>query len=97
MIQIGQFRFALVPEADENAFLEKTRNDFPQALTSTRITTGFEHTLMKGPVAGQYVWQAKADLMTEAGYDFPGVASQIQETIGNEAVLIGVEIFTEIG
>ena|SRR6266487_875910 len=95
MIETGQFRFALIPGTDEEVFVEHMRNNFPHALNPTRTTTDFTYALMKGPVAGQYVWQTRVNLMTDAGYQFLSNASQIQEIIDKKAVLIGVDVFTD--
>jgi hypothetical protein len=93
----GQFHFALVPGADERAFVDTMRKDVFEVLHSTRITRGFDHVLLKGPAPRQFVWQARVDLMTDHGYDFSADAPQVQELVGSHAVLIGVDTFENVG
>jgi len=97
MDMIGQFRFALIPSADEQRFLDLMRKDVFASLQPTRITRGFDHALLKGPAPGQYVWQARVDLMTDRGYDFDEHAPQVRELVKTDAVLIGVEVFESVG
>lgn len=93
MEMTGQFHFALVPGGDEKAFIDVLHKDVFGALQPTRITSGFDHVLMKGPAPRQYVWQARVDLMTDAGYDFAENVPSVQELVKKYAVLIGVDTF----
>ena len=52
---------------------------------------------MKGPAPGQYVWQARVDLTTDRGYDFSENALQVRELVRSHAVLIGVDVFENVG
>jgi hypothetical protein len=97
MEMTGQFHFALVPSSDEQAFVDAMRKDVFGVLRSTRITRGFDHVLLKGPTPGQYMWQARVDLMSDHGYDFSADAPQVQKAVKNHAVLIGVDAFENIG
>jgi len=97
MDMTGQFHFALVPGADERAFVDTMRKDVFNVLHSTRITRGFEHVLLKGPAPRQFVWQACVDLMTDHGYDFSADTQRVQELVKSHAVLIGVDAFENVG
>jgi hypothetical protein len=94
---IGQFRFALNPGADEQRFLDLMRKDVFASLQPTRITRSFDHALLKAPATGQYVWQARVDLMTDRGYNFDEHTPRVQELVKTDAVLMGVEVFENIG
>ena len=99
MIMTGVYRIALLPSADEQAFVKHMTDVVfknPNALQLTRITRGFEHQLLK--IQGdlrQYAWQAQVDLQTDAGYDF-AQNSRVQESIKDFGVLIGIEAYTNI-
>lgn len=99
MTMTGMYRIALLPRANEQAFVKHMTNVVfknPSALQLTRITRGFQHQLLK--VQGdlqQYVWQATVDLQTDAGYDFAQL-SRVQESIKRFGVLIGVDVYTNI-
>ncbi len=99
MMMTGMYRIALLPGADEKAFVSHMQDEVfkdPNALQSTRNTRGFQHQLLK--VDGnlrQYCWQATADLQTNAGYDFAQEA-QVQKWVQDFGVLIGVESYTHV-
>jgi hypothetical protein len=97
MKMTGQFRIALLPSADPQAFEEHMKNTVfkGSALKPTRITRSFSHTLLQGSMR-QYVWQAAVDLQTDAGYNFAENAAGVQNTIADFGVLIGVEAFTDV-
>jgi hypothetical protein len=95
----GIYRIALLPGADERAFVKHMRDVVfknPNALQLTRITRGFEHRLLK--MHGDlrlYAWQATVDLQTDSGYDFAQNA-HVQKSIQEFGVLIGVEAYTNM-
>jgi hypothetical protein len=97
MEMTGQFRFALIPGADAQAFLDLMRKEVFHTLPSTRITRGFDHALLEGPAPGQYVWQARVDLMTDHGYHFSESAAGVQDLVKDYAVLTGIDVFKNLG
>jgi hypothetical protein len=99
MRMTGVYRIALLPGAEEQAFVKHMTNVVfknPSALQLTRITRSFEHRLLvlQGDLR-QYAWLATVDLQTDAGYDF-AQNSSVQESIRDFGVLIGVEAYTYI-
>ena len=99
MIMTGAYRIALLPSADEQAFVRHMTDvvfNNPSALQLTRTTEQFEHQLLK--ISGdlrQYVWQVKVTLTTDVPYDFTQNA-KVQETIMDFGVLFSVEAYTNI-
>ena len=99
MTMTGIYRIALLPAADEQAFVKHMTDVVfkkPGALQLTRTTSGFDHRLLK--VHGelrQYAWQATVHLMTAAAYDF-AQNERVQEAINKFGVLIGLETYTNI-
>ena len=99
MKMTGQFRIALLPDADPRAFvahMHSTVFEDPGVLQSTRVTRGLDHQLLEGPMR-QYVWQVTVDLMTSnAVYDMAANAARVQESVKQFGVLVGVESFTNV-
>jgi hypothetical protein len=94
----GQYRIALLPGADPQAFVEHMQNEvFRDAggLQLTRITRAFDHRLLAGSMR-QYVWQVTVDLVTDAGYDFAQNAEHVQASVAAFGVLIHIEAFTHV-
>lgn len=98
MVMTGQFRIALLPNADPQAFIDHMKNVVfrdTSALQLTRITRSFDHQLLAGPMR-QYVWQARVDLQTSAGYNFGENAERVQQRVEQFGVLIEIQTFTNV-
>jgi hypothetical protein len=98
MIMTGQFRIALLPNADSRRFIDHMKNVVfgdSSTLQLTRITRSFTHQLLEAPMR-QYVWQVRVNLETGAGYDFAENAGRIQDRIGEFGVLVEIEAFTNV-
>lgn len=96
---IGIYRIALLPRADEAAFVKhmtKVVFENPSALQLTRVTSGFKHQLLK--LSGdtkQYAWMATVSLM-EPHYDF-AQHDQVQKQVEKFGVLCGLDVYTLVG
>lgn len=44
----------------------------------------------------QYVWQARVDLQTSAGYNFAENAERVQKRVEQFGVLIEIQAFTNV-
>ena len=98
MLITGQFRIALLPGTDQQAFIEHMKNVVftgPGVLQLTRITRSFDHQLLEGSMR-QYVWQTTVDLVTDAGYNFLENAERVQASVEAFGVLIHIEAFTNV-
>lgn len=96
---IGIYRIALLPHADEAAFVKhmtKVVFENPHALQLTRITSAFSHQLLKlnGDLR-QYAWAATVSLMG-AQYDFAQF-DHIQKQIEKFGVVCGLDVYTLAG
>jgi hypothetical protein len=112
MLMTGFYRLALHPGADPKAFEHHLMTQvftLPDALQLTRITRGFSHHLLAAthripggsdPVnlhpGPQYLWEARVELQTSAGYDFHENADRVQQHVAQFATLISVEACTNI-
>ena len=100
MKMLGVYHIALLPAADEAAFVRHmTGKVFPSTdiLQLTRITSGFSHQLLRR--AGQlhqFAWNVTVQLVTDAGYDFEQNVQRIQASLHAFGLVIGVDTFTEV-
>jgi hypothetical protein len=90
------YRIALLPDADERAFVDHMAKVF-RILQLTRVTSGFTHMLlaMKSGLR-QYAWIVTVDLVTDQGYNFDENIERIQENIAQFGVLIGAETYENV-
>jgi hypothetical protein len=107
MIMTGQYRLALHPDADAEAF-EKfmTSVVFEESgvLQLTRITNSFQSSLLKTSapesdaayVGRLYVWQVAVGTVNDKGYDFEQNADRVQTRVADQATLTGVEEFINV-
>jgi hypothetical protein len=96
----GVYRIALLPTADEQAFVKHMTNVVfknSDAMQLTRTTADFDHHLLRihGDLR-QYGWQAMVRLVTEVPYNFARNNERVQEAIKEFGVLIGLETYTRI-
>lgn len=100
MRMLGVYHIALLPTADETAFVgHMTAKVFPRSdiLQLTRVTSGFTHRLLKrAGQLDQFAWNVTVQLMTDAGYDFEQNVERIQASLQAFGLLIGVDTFTEL-
>jgi hypothetical protein len=100
MTMTGVYRIALLPSADEQAFIRHMTSvvfSNSSAMQLTRITSGFNHQLLKfdGNLR-LYGWQATVHLVNDAGYDFAENNKRVQEAIKKFGILIGLETYTHL-
>jgi hypothetical protein len=98
MKMVGIYHIALLPTADEDAFVSRmTAQVFHgDVLQLTRVTSGFSHQLLKrANELRQYAWKVTAQLVS-GGYDFAQNVERLQASIEQFGVVIGVDAYTEI-
>lgn len=98
MRQLGLYDIALLPSADEDAFVAHMRMegaDDRGILQLTRITSGFQLRLLRR-ASRRYAWLVTAQLVTDAGYDFGQNLERLQADIADFGVVLGVDTLTEV-
>jgi hypothetical protein len=94
MTMTGMFRIALLPNANEQKFVNHMVKKVFDVLQATRITSGFTHTLLKANDGlRHYAWAARVELVTDAGYDFAQNVERVQKSIAKFGVLIDVDAY----
>lgn len=100
MKMVGVYHIALLPTADETAFVRHMAGEvFPSTsiLQLTRITSGFSHRLLKrSGQLHQFAWNVTVQLVTDAGYDFQQNVERIQASLQAFGLVIGIDTFTEL-
>ena len=98
MQMVGVYHIALLPSADETAFVtHMTEEVFPSTgiLQLTRITSGFSHRLLEhSGHLHQFAWSVTVQLVTDSGYDFQQNVERIQASLQPFGLVIGVDTFT---
>jgi hypothetical protein len=98
MKMLGIYHIALLPTADEDAFVSHMTAEVfhGDVLQLTRVTSGFSHQLLKRPSElRQYAWKVTAQLVS-GGYDFAQNVERLQASIEQFGVVIGVDAYTEM-
>jgi hypothetical protein len=98
MKMLGAYHIALLPTADEDAFVSHMTGAVFHGgvLQLTRVTSGFSHQLLERPgELRQYAWQVTVQLVS-GGYDFAQNVERLQASIEQFGVVIGVDAYTEI-
>jgi hypothetical protein len=98
MKMLGVYHIALLPAADEDAFVSHMSTEVfhGDVLHSTRVTAGFSHQLLKRPSElRQYAWNVSAQLVS-GDYDFARNVERLQASIEQFGVVIGVDAYSEI-
>jgi hypothetical protein len=98
MKMLGIYHVALLPSADENAFVSHMREEVfgSNVLQLTRVTSGFSHQLLERPgELRQYAWHVTVTLVS-ASYDFDQNVERLQASIEKLGLVIGVDTYTVI-
>jgi len=106
---LGIYHIALLTDAEEDAFVshvtEENFGNIEGVLQLTRVTSGFDHQLLKRlgavdesgrPAPGelrQYAWHVTANLVGDAGYSFEQNVDRLQANVKNFGVVIGVDTY----
>src|SRR6266542_3993143 len=109
MRMLGIYHIALLTDAEEDAFVshvtEENFGNIEGVLQLTRVTSGFDHQLLKRlgavdesgrPAPGelrQYAWHVTANLVGDAGYSFEQNVDRLQANVKNFGVVIGVDTY----
>ena len=104
MPEIGQFRIVLDPDTDP-AYLEAQVRNSPPQMKLTRITSRFEHRLLRsteraadGTVLGrEYIYEVTVWLVSNrAGYLWDENIDAVAQSVAGLATVTGVESFTPV-
>ena len=100
MKMIGLFRITLLPGTDVAAFTSRITGVMTgvETMQSTRITRGFNHSLLERQSGlREFVWEVRADLMTDHGYDFAANLDRVQNALEGQGVVSAMEVYRSIG
>jgi hypothetical protein len=97
MEMMGVYRIELEDGAAEDRFVSHMKETVFQtvgALQLTRVTSGFDHELLKVDASPrQYAWFAKAHLVGDHKYDFHQWKA-VQEHVKDYGKLVAIESYT---
>ena len=103
MKMVGIYQIALLPDADEDAFVSHmTGEDFGAVegvLQLTRITSGFQHQLLKRSDRADlrhYGWHVTALLVGDRGYSFEQNVERLQAGIQKFGLVTGVDTYAVV-
>jgi hypothetical protein len=97
MISVGLYHIALLPTAEEDAFINRMAElgDGPGIFQLTRVTSGFDTLLLRrpGPLP-IFAWHVTARLVTSVTYDFEENVEALQQAIAEFGVVFAVDTYT---
>jgi hypothetical protein len=96
---VGIYHIALLPEADEAAFVTHMEGA-EGVLQLTRVTSGFEPRLLRREATTDglrgYAWHVSAQLVGDAGYSFAQNVPRLAAGIAPFGVVAGVDAYAVV-